>query len=114
MKYRGIVQRGERRGAALGFPTANITLGDETSGIFAARTVVDGNSYLAAVYADTGRNLLEVHLLDFSGDLYDKEIEVELVKKVREDRKFEDVKSLQERIRDDIEAVRSHFAEAEV
>ena len=110
MLYRGIVQRGERRGEKLGFPTANIPLDGETSGIFVALARMDGKEYHAAVYADQKRKLLEAHLGKFEGgDLYGKEIEVELLKKIREDEKFEDVEILKKQIQKDVQDVVAYF-----
>jgi len=111
MHYRGIVQKGERRGEKLGFPTANIPLEDVTlNGIYAARVMLDGKEYHAAAYADTRRNLLEVHLGKYSGgDLYGKDIEVEILKKIRDYAKFEDDEALRAQIQEDIYDVRDYF-----
>ena len=111
MMYRGIVQKGTRRGESLGFPTANISLTDESvSGIYAARVWLEGHEYHAAVYADQRRKLLEAHLGKFKGgDLYGKEIKVELLKKIREDKRFDDENTLREAIAQDIQDVRDFF-----
>ena len=111
MKYRGVVQKGKGRGKALGFPTANIALDDETvSGIYAARVVLDGRECHAAVYADRRRRMLEAHLLNFDGgELYGKEIEVELMKKIREDERFDSDEKLRDAIARDIQSVRNYF-----
>jgi len=88
--YTGVVQKGRGLGAALGYPTANIVLPDSLSGIYAARVLVGDEKYFAAVFADPTRGVLEAHLLDFSGSLYDKEVEVTLEKKLRESAMFDD------------------------
>jgi len=109
MRYKGIVQKGEMRGGALGFPTINIPLNDKSvSGIFAAQVLVDENIYLAAAYANPSRKILEAHMLDFSGDLYGKEIEIELLEKIRDDEKFADEASLKTAIASDIAKVREY------
>ncbi len=106
----GVVQEGEKRGARLGFPTANIALPEAAlSGIYAARVVADGRMHTAAVYADERRKLLEAHLLDFSGNLYGKTVTVELVEKLREDARFENEVALKAAIADDIARVREYF-----
>ena len=68
MSYRGIIQKGDRRGESLGFPTANISISDESvSGIYAARAVIDEKEYHAAAYIDTARKLLKciwAHILE--------------------------------------------------
>jgi riboflavin kinase/FMN adenylyltransferase len=107
MEFSGIVQKGFGTGAAFGFPTANIPLTDTTvSGIYAATVVLDGKEYRAATYADQKRGLLESHLLDFSGDLYGKELSVTLHEKVREDKVFDTVEALVAQIAADVAKVR--------
>lgn len=82
---RGIVERGAARGAALGYPTANIALRDTTlSGVYAGRAYARGAWRDAAIFADPSRGILEAHLLDFSGSLYGEEIEVRPIEKIRE------------------------------
>jgi riboflavin kinase/FMN adenylyltransferase len=111
MHYRGVVQKGQRRGEELGFPTANITLTDRgVSGIYAARVTIDGEKYHAAVYADQRRQMLEAHLGKYSGgDLYGKMIEIELLKKIRDDKKFDDDAALRHQIEKDVNDVRDYF-----
>lgn len=111
--YRGVVERGEGRGEALGFPTANIPLSDgSVSGIYAARVTLKANEapYVAAVYADQKRKLLEAHILDFSDELYGMEIEIILLEKIRETAVFEDETALRAAIASDIAKVRDHFS----
>jgi len=111
MRYRGVVQKGKRRAGELGFPTANITLTDAgVSGIYAALVTIDGKKYHAAVYADQRRHMLEAHLGKYSdGDLYGKVIEMELLKKIREDKKFDNDVDLRRAIAHDIQTVRNFF-----
>jgi riboflavin kinase/FMN adenylyltransferase len=109
--FKGIVQSGTKRAAALGFPTVNIPLNDRSiSGIYAARVYVqDEAPYMAAVFADKKRKLLEAYLLDFSDNLYGLEVKIELHKKIREEREFHDEASLREAIAGDVKAVREYF-----
>ena len=110
-KLTGVVQRGENRGNELGFPTANIPLGDSSlAGIYVASVIVDGKEYDSAVFIDTKRKLLEAHLLDFSGELYDKRMNVQLFVKIRENERFNDDNELKEAIARDVQAVRDYFA----
>ncbi|MET0290772.1 MAG: bifunctional riboflavin kinase/FAD synthetase [Steroidobacteraceae bacterium] len=96
---RGRVIRGEQLGRTLGYPTANLRLERRCSpldGIFAVRVKGVGAGRIDAV-ASLGTRptvggtvpLLEVHLFDFSGDLYGRELEVEFVARLREERRFE-------------------------
>ncbi|MEK7509491.1 MAG: riboflavin kinase [Patescibacteria group bacterium] len=111
MQYSSVVEQGSGYGRKLGFPTANIPLEDDSiSGIYAARVEVDGATYCAAVFIDAKRQLLEAHLLDFSGDLYGKIVTVTLEKKLRESMQFPDEVKLKQAIAADVEAVRAYFA----
>jgi riboflavin kinase / FMN adenylyltransferase len=93
----GKVIGGAKRGAGLGFPTANVPLARGTAlghGIYAVRVFVAGKRYDGAAYLgtrptyDNGMPVLEVFLFGFEGDLYGRDIEVEFIDFVREDRKF--------------------------
>jgi riboflavin kinase/FMN adenylyltransferase len=103
----GKVVGGFKRGTGLGFPTANIALPPGTAlahGIYAARVHVGDRTYAGAAYLgtrptfDNGAPVLEVFLLDFDGDLYGREITVELIDFVREDVKFASAEALKEQI----------------
>ena len=110
--YTGTVIRGSGTAAKLGFPTLNIPLADTTlSGIYAAKVEAGGSVYQAAVFADPARALLEAYLLDFSGDLYGKEITIELCKKLRESRRYESDDALSAAIAADVVDTRSYFLE---
>ena len=108
--YTGIVQKGIKRGQALGFPTANISLDDHAvSGIYAARVALEGKEDSAAAFVDHERKVLEAHVLDFSGDLYGKEITIELLQKIRDNKKFENDNALRAAIADDVARIRAYF-----
>lgn len=108
--YTGIVERGGGRASALGYPTINIPLTDPAlSGIYAAKVKIEKAEYAAAAFADQKRKLLEAHLLDFSGELYGKEVTIEVHKKIRDSEKFSDDVKLREAIVDDIKNVREYF-----
>jgi riboflavin kinase / FMN adenylyltransferase len=107
MDYRGIVGKGHGIGQGLGYPTINIPLTDpELSGVFAANVLVEGKEYPAAAFADQHRKLLEAHLLDFDGDLYGKEVVIEIVRKVREAMRFPDKDDLKRAIHADVQKIR--------
>jgi hypothetical protein len=113
----GVVEHGDARGRLLGFPTANLILprGTEYDGVWAARVHVPGRgSWSATVsvgtrptyYAADSVRLAEVHLLDFSGDLYGLTIIVELTGLIRGQAKCASSSELVDLIRADVRATR--------
>lgn len=109
MKITGTVIHGDGYGRKLGYPTANISLDKPLSGVFAGTATFKDKTYPAAIFASTRRPILEVHLLDFDGDLYGKILQVEINKKLREEKKFDEEAPLRAAIEGDIDAVRAHF-----
>jgi riboflavin kinase/FMN adenylyltransferase len=109
---RGRVVTGEKLGRRLGFPTANIRMRRRKlpfTGVYAVRVRgIDGNLARDAV-ASVGfrptvaglEPLLEVHVFDFSGWLYNRELEVEFVAKIRDEQKFANLDILVQHMRQD-------------
>ena len=102
-RVRGRVIGGAKRGTGMGYPTANVPMPKGTAlghGIYAVRAHVGGAVHDAAAYLgtrptfDDGMPVLEVFLLDFDGDLYGQEMEVEFIAFIREDRKFDSAEAL--------------------
>jgi riboflavin kinase/FMN adenylyltransferase len=115
----GRVISGQRLGRTLGVPTANIAL-EATNrlahGIYAAVARVDDGvfpgvaSFGVRPTFDNGPPLLEVHLFDFDGDLYGREMEVEFVERIRGEHKFDSVPSLVAEMQRDKERARAILA----
>jgi len=111
-----VVQAGDKRGRELGYPTANLELGDYQRpryGVYAVRVTLEDGSERPGVASlgvrptfDPPRELLEAHLLDFGGDLYGQRIEVALHAFIRDEKKFDDVGSLVTHMRRDEAAAR--------
>jgi riboflavin kinase/FMN adenylyltransferase len=107
----GRVAHGNRLGRDLGFPTANLRIERRRSplaGIFAVRVHGVGAAPLPGVASLGTRptvagveTLLEVHLFDFSGDLYGREVEVEFVAKLRDEEHFASLDALVEQMHRD-------------
>lgn len=112
----GRVERGQGRGRTIGFPTANLALHQELTpprGVYLGRVEVDMVRYPALVNfgvrptftADGSegppRELVEVHLLGFGGTLYGRVLEVELIRRLRDERRFASVDELVAQIRRD-------------
>jgi riboflavin kinase/FMN adenylyltransferase len=117
----GRVIGGAKRGAGLGFPTANITLPPGTAlghGIYAVRVHLEGKTFSAVAYLgtrptfDDGAAILEVFLFDFEGDLYGREIAVEFIDYIRPDRRFDSAAALQAQMDKDCASARGSLARA--
>jgi riboflavin kinase / FMN adenylyltransferase len=119
----GVVQHGDRRGRTIGFPTANIGLKGlayPPLGVYGVRVKIMEQWHIGAANIGTRPTvdpkrrdpLLEVHVLDFAGDLYGKEIDVEFLFHVRPERKFAGLDELKSQLGSDIAEIRRR-AEAE-
>jgi riboflavin kinase/FMN adenylyltransferase len=106
----GHVIHGDKRGSRIGFPTANIHLRDlflPRFGVYAVRIHTEKNTWLGV--ANLGIRptyalptpMLEVHLFDFSGDLYGQRLEVELLHFIREEKRFDGLDALTAQIHED-------------
>ncbi len=113
----GEVQRGRQLGRKLGFPTANVALGDYVTprfGVYAVRTRLPDGRQVAGV-ANIGVNptvavvapLLEVWLFDFDEDLYDQVIETDLIAFLRPEEKFESLEVMTEQVMRDAAQARA-------
>ena len=113
----GVVMHGAKRGRAIGVPTANIAPTSElpiAPGIYAVTLAPLGEPALPAVaslgtnptFVDQGQLVLEVHVLDWDGDLYDRRVRTTFVSRLREELKFDSVEPLIAQIRRDIEQAR--------
>ncbi len=119
-RTQGRVIRGRQLGRKLGYPTANIlpaVLPSPLKGIFAVRARWGDSGWRHGV-ANLGTRpavggegfLTEVHLFDFEGDLYGRRMQVEYVKKLRNEEHFEDIDDLVRQMREDERQARECFA----
>jgi riboflavin kinase/FMN adenylyltransferase len=108
----GIVIKGFQRGRTIGVPTANLDCGQQllpAEGVYVGGCTVDGTRYPAAVSIgtlptfDDGKLQFEVHLIGYSGDLYGRTLQVELIDWIREQWKFPGIDALKDRLKIDIE-----------
>jgi riboflavin kinase/FMN adenylyltransferase len=115
------VVHGDRRGRELGYPTANLRLPPDCGlkhGIYAVRVGVGGERYGGVAsfgrrpMFDTGAVLLEVHLFDFSGDLYGAALDVAFIAWIRPEMDFGSVEDLIRRMDDDSRHARTALARA--
>jgi riboflavin kinase/FMN adenylyltransferase len=116
----GKVVRGDQLGRKLGFPTANIDIAGlavPPAGVYAVRALVQGRPHHAVANLGTRPTLqsanprpqFEVHILDFDGDLYETELEIAFLQKLREEQKFASTEALCEQIARDIDTARRVF-----
>jgi riboflavin kinase/FMN adenylyltransferase len=118
----GIVVAGDRRGRELGFPTANLRFGYPPAmpslGIYAGRVTKAGPAVAAGhpslisigtrpTFHQGAEVLAEVHLLDFEGDLYEEQLGVELLVRLRDEQRFADADALVTQMQRDAERGRS-------
>lgn len=110
----GTVVHGAHRGAALGFPTANLA-GIATllpaAGVYAGRAVLsDGRVHAAAVHIGPNASFgetavsVEAHLVGFAGDLYGSRLDVDFLARLRDTRRFDVIDDLVVQMRSDVEA----------
>ncbi len=112
----GVVRRGAGRGAGLGFPTANLT--DIATllpahGVYGGQTTIDQRRYPVAVSIGPNptfgeqREKVECHIDGFSGDLYDRKLQVDLLSEIRPLQSFDSIETLVKQIGQDVEFTRT-------
>ena len=114
---RGVVVRGDGRGRGLGFPTANLRVAERDKlvppqGIYAVRGVLRSGTYPGALHLGPRPTFkgsppsIELHLIDFEGDIYGEDVRVDFVEHLRGVEPFTSVEALVRQIRKDVEAAR--------
>jgi len=109
---RGPVVAGAGRGVALGFPTANLDFGPEQAlpadGVYAGWVNINGKIFPAMTNIGTNptfgdkRQAVEVYVVDYRGDLYGEEIQVEFVERLRGEKRFDNVEELKKQMAEDV------------
>lgn len=115
MKISGTVKKHKGRGKKLGFPTTNIEIGNRVKdGIYVG--TVGPMELPALVFIGAAKTFgekkrwAEVYILDFDEDIYGQKIEVELIKKIRGNEKFDSEAELVEQMREDAKVAKQYFA----
>jgi riboflavin kinase/FMN adenylyltransferase len=114
----GRVVPGDRRGRALGYPTANLLIEDELVypplGVYAGESVVDGRRHKAAInvgtnptFGDSAAPRIEVYLLDFDTDIYGRMLRVAFFRRLRDERRFDSVAELAAQMARDVREARA-------
>lgn len=117
----GDIVEGSRMGREIGFPTANIEPHHEAippNGIYAVRVDVAGerkngtlNIGVRPTVTEEKKRTIEVHIMDFYRDIYNEEIEVTFVERLRDEKKFPSVEALTDQIKKDVEKARRVLVE---
>jgi riboflavin kinase / FMN adenylyltransferase len=119
----GTVVHGHHRGKGIGFPTANLETDNELipkNGVYAVRVDIAGELYDGACNIGTNPTFgdetasIEVFIFDFQGELYDRELRIYFVDRIRDEQKFPDISSLQDAITNDVEKCRNILNNASV
>ena len=113
----GIVKKGRQQGKKIGFPTCNIDIKDyviATPGVYAVKVKQKNSNKSLKAIANLGyrptfnqkKILLEVHIFNFSGNLYNKYLSVEFTKFIRKEKKFKNVDQLKKQIQSDLKVAK--------
>lgn len=113
----GKVIKGRSRGKDLGFPTANILPENDIvpQGVYITRATLDNIQYPSVTNIGINPTFnqneiqLESHIIDFESDIYSKKINIQFLKKIRNEKKFESTRELSMQIKNDIKTARSYF-----
>lgn len=114
---RGVVAQGDQRGRTIGFPTANVQVGEQhvlpADGVYVCHATVAGQRYGAVTNVGLRptfgglRRTVETYLLDFTDDIYGEVLKVELLHRLRGEQKFAGVAALVAQITADVAAARA-------
>lgn len=117
---RGPVVRGAERGKTIGFPTANIAIAPDLAlpafGVYVTRAYLGETTYQSVTNIgrrptfDESRPVIETHLLDYDGECYERELRIELLHRLREERRFDGADELVAQIGRDITEAREYLS----
>ncbi len=113
----GRVITGSGRGAELGFPTANLNINPQQAlpadGIYASQAYIDNQQHQAVTNIgkrptfDETERMVEVYILDYRGDLYRRQLKVDIIQKLRDEERFATIAALKKQIEQDIKQTRA-------
>ena len=115
----GIVQKGRQQGKKIGFPTCNIDIKDyviSMPGVYSVKVKLKNSNKSLKAIANLGyrptfnqkKILLEVHIFNFSGNLYNKYLSIEFTKFIRKEKKFKNVNQLRKQIQSDLKIAKKN------
>jgi len=113
----GRVVAGIGRGVELGFPTANLDISREQAlpadGVYASRAYIDDKIYQSVTNIGKvptfggGERVVEVHILGYNSNLYERELKIDIIERLRGERKFDTIEALKQQIAEDIKRGRA-------
>ena len=118
----GQIIEGAHVGKGMGIPTINLDIPDDKLlppfGVYATKTVMDGTEYVSITnigkrptFYNDSKTVAETFILDLDGDLYGKDVRVDLYEHIRDEKKFENAGALYGQISKDVQTVRDYFRE---
>ena len=115
-KFWGKVREHKQRGKKLGFPTANVNLTKKIpEGIYISQTRLEGRRYPSLTFIGIAKTFdeknfrAETYILEFKQDIYNKWISIELIKKIRSNKKFDSAEILIDQMKKDELEAREYF-----
>lgn len=116
----GTVIEGKKIGRSIGFPTANLSLDQDTFipnfGVYTGKIYIDNNIFntivnigLNPTVDDQATLKIEAHIFDFSSDIYNSKVEISLNKFIRKEIKFKNIDELKVQISEDIKTAKKYF-----
>lgn len=113
----GRVISGAGRGMGLGFPTANLDINSEQAlpadGVYASRAFIDGKAYQSMTNIgqrptfDGGEHTVEVYVINYHGDLYERKLKIDIIERLRGEKKFDTVEELKKQMTEDVKQGRA-------
>lgn len=109
---KGKVIHGAKLGRQIGFPTANLDaskLNNVENGVYAARLKIGGKNYNAMANVgmrpsvDGRQRLLEIHIFNYRGSIYGRYVKIDLIRKIRDERRFDSIDALKQQLLRDAE-----------
>ena len=119
----GVVVYGRQKGREMGFPTANVNADAEwlESGVYGVHVSLNGTIYqgimnigVQPTYGSHLKKTIEVHILDFYGDIYGEAIKCLLLFKISEEQRFSSIEHLKQQMFEDIQFANGKFNQLEV
>lgn len=117
MVIKGIIQKGQSRGKGLGFPTLNFPITEKfAEGIYLSQIEIQGKVYNGLTFIGTAKTFdenkfqAETYVFDFDRDIYGEEVSVSLLKKIRDNQKFESEQALIKQMEQDKKTAEEYFS----